>query len=182
MKMIDAEVPKESCGASGAWRPDRKDVRMLRKCCICPPLASVCLVMVLVMTALWICCEMVGGLVFYDKDSFRFIGLAVYIAFACVLMAGFCYCALAPKFAMRSKRWKALEASGVRAKTPGLVAEHAIPEGFRRQFLAGDIYTKIRQPSEDVGDCSVSCSFATDELADFDEHTTPTINLSVTPK
>ncbi len=77
---------------------------------------------------------------------------------------------------------KALEASGVRAKTPGLVAKHAIPEGFRRQFLAGDIYIKIRQPSEDVGGCSVSCSFATDELADFDEHTTPTINLSVTPK
>lgn len=52
---------------------------------------------------------MVGGLVFYDKDGFRFIRLAVYVAFACVLMAGFCYCALAPKFAMRSKRWKALE-------------------------------------------------------------------------
>ena len=95
--------------ASGTWRPDKKDVQMLKKCCICPPLASVCLVMVLVMTALWICCEMIGGLVFYDKDGFRFIGLVAYVALVCVLMAGFCYCALAPKFAMRSERWKALE-------------------------------------------------------------------------
>ncbi|MDO4849494.1 MAG: hypothetical protein Q4B45_06980 [Coriobacteriia bacterium] len=85
-----------------------KDARLIKRCCVCPQLALVSLVMPFVLGVLFILGEMIGDLVFYGEGNLRFLGMNVYFAFAIAFMIVFCYCALMPKFGMSSKRWVAL--------------------------------------------------------------------------
>ena len=85
-----------------------KDARLIKRYCVCPQLGFVSLVMPFVLGALVILGEMIGDLVFYGEDDFRFLGLYAYIAFVIVFCVLFCYGALVPKFGMQGKRWTAL--------------------------------------------------------------------------
>ena len=85
-----------------------KDARLIKRCCVCPQLALVSLAMPFVLAVPYILGEMIGDLVFYGEGNLRFLGMIVYYAFGIAFMVVFCYCALVPKFGMRSKRWVAL--------------------------------------------------------------------------
>ena len=91
-----------------AYALSEKDARLIKRYCVCPQLGFVSLVMPFVLGALVILGEMIGDLVFYGEDDFRFLGLYAYIAFVIVFCVLFCYGALVPKFGMQGKRWTAL--------------------------------------------------------------------------
>ena len=93
---------------SGSGSLSEKDTRMIKRYCICPRLAVVALIMAFALAVPFILGEMIGDLVFYGRGDFRFIGWAVWIGLFVLYVAIFCYCALAAKFGMLGKRWKAL--------------------------------------------------------------------------
>ena len=85
-----------------------KETRMIRRYCVCPRLAMVALIMAFALAVPFLLGFMIGDLVFYGEGDLRFIGLGIYVALVIILLAVFCYCALAPKFGMRGRHWKAL--------------------------------------------------------------------------
>lgn len=74
---------------------------------------------------------------------------------------------------------EALGASGADAEYPALLSHHTLSDDFCRQFLAGDMYTRLHVDDKLGWDYSISCSFETEEKDSFREYTKPTIYLTI---
>lgn len=100
-------VTKQEAAICDSGLLDEKDVRMIRKFCICPDLAMVALCMTLVLSGLFFILEMIGT-VLRGSGNFRLMGVWVYLGLIVVFLIAFGYFAISPKLGMKERRWKTL--------------------------------------------------------------------------
>ena len=83
--------------------------KQIRRYCVYPKVALVALVMAFVTCLMLVPLEMIDDLVFHHK-GFQDTGLNVILALVAVNLVAFCFWTLRPKFGMRGKQWRALQA------------------------------------------------------------------------
>lgn len=73
-----------------------------------------------------------------------------------------------------------VETEGSELLDAGLVNAPALPEEFRRAFLAGDYYTTIDVDLDDIGTLRAWALFDTEPKEEFDEYSSPRISIYLT--
>ncbi len=104
---IKTLAPTET--ASPTVQPlDKKDVRLIQRCCVCPPIAVASIAMVVALCVPWFLGTMIGDLVFFGEGDFKMFTVCLYPVLAAILTVVFAYCALASKLGLYGKHWRAL--------------------------------------------------------------------------
>ncbi|MCC8357536.1 MAG: hypothetical protein LJU34_06815 [Oscillospiraceae bacterium] len=80
-----------------------KETRIIRRYCLLPALGTACLLMAMLIGAVWILLCMVNDLVFYG--DFYSLGLYTYLAIAAVYTVAFIVCFLVPRIGMGKEAW-----------------------------------------------------------------------------
>ena len=85
-----------------------KDRKRILRYCICPKVALAALVMAFVLPLLILPFEMIDDIVFHH-EGFQEAGMFCALALTVIEVVVFCYCALAPRLGMRSKKGRELQ-------------------------------------------------------------------------
>lgn len=85
-----------------------KDRKRILRYCICPKVAMAALIMAFVLPFLILPFEMIDDMVFHHK-GFQQTGMFCALALTVIEVVIFCYCTLAPRFGMRSKKGRELQ-------------------------------------------------------------------------
>ena len=85
-----------------------KDRKRILRYCICPKVAMAALIMAFVLPFLILPFEMIDDMVFHHK-GFQQTGMFCALALTVIEVVIFCYCTLAPRLGMRSKKGRELQ-------------------------------------------------------------------------
>lgn len=85
-----------------------KDRKRILRYCICPKVAMAALIMAFVLPFLILPFEMIDDMVFHHK-GFQQTGMFCALALTVIEVVIFCYCTLAPRPGMRSKKGRELQ-------------------------------------------------------------------------
>ena len=88
---------------------NEKERKQIQRYCVYPKIALAAIIMSFVMCGLLVLLEMIDDLVFHNK-GFQPAGLITIIGFVVVYVVIFCYCMLCPRFGMRGRQWRELQA------------------------------------------------------------------------